>query len=480
MKSIIKCLCVNTFLSSILLFASVMLYAQEQNKYISYWQGIIKNGGQELTINLKVFKEKEGKLNAVMESVEQGTGDLPTSDFYLGTDSLRFKVPLVNGIYSGKIVSDSNIIRGFWKQGPFTVELNFKKVDEIEKPKRPQLPQKPYPYNEEEVSFQNKQANITLAGSFTFPKSGSSFPAVVLISGSGPQDRDETIFNHKPFLVIADYLTRNGIAVLRFDDRGVGKSQGNYSAATTAELAQDALSAVEYLKSRKEVNPKKIGLIGHSEGGLIASMIASSSNDISFIVLLASPGLPGKDILLMQQKLIAQAQGVDEKTIEENFRINEKMYDIVLSEPDSDKAVEKLNKVLNDYVNTLPSEKKGMVQFSEEGRKQMIKVIMSPWFRFFLKYDPRPALESIFVPVLALNGSKDLQVSAKANLTEIEKALTSGGNKHFEVKELPGLNHLFQNCDTGSPTEYAKIEETFSPAALKIIGDWILKVTNNK
>ncbi len=451
--------------------------AEEEKNFISYWQGNLTDMPTKLTVNLKIFKEKDGTLNALLDSPDQGVYDLKTADFVMNDDSMKFNVPAVTGSYSGKVVKDSSLIEGIWKQGAFESELNLHQVDKIEKLKRPQRPEKPYPYNDEDVSFENKEAGITLAGSFTFPKTGGPFPAVVLITGSGAQDRDETIFNHKPFLVISDYLTRNGIAVLRFDDRGVGKSKGNFAAATTVDFAQDAISAVEYLKTRKEVNPKEIGIIGHSEGGIIAPMAASNSSDVAFIVLLAGPGLPGKDILLMQQELIYKAEGMDEKTIEENHKLNEKLYNVIDNEPDSAKAVKKLEAAFDEYVNSLPEEERNKPQYTEEGRDQVIKTLINPWFRFFLKYDPRPVLESITIPVLALDGSNDLQVPPKEDLAEISKALKAAGNKNFEVKELPGLNHLFQDSKTGSPSEYGKIEETFSPDALKIIGDWILEVT---
>jgi pimeloyl-ACP methyl ester carboxylesterase len=283
--------------------------------------------------------------------------------------------------------------------------------------------------------------------------------------------------NHKPFLVISDYLTRNGIAVLRFDDRGIGKSKGNFTTATSEDFATDALAAVEYLKTRKEVDSKKIGVAGHSEGGIIAPMCAVNSNDVHFIVMIAGTGVTGKEIILLQAKLISQASGVSEEKINKDNNISEKAYNIVLNETDNDKAEKQLNALYDEIYPTLSDEEKKEADSQKPMMAQQIKQILSPWFRFFLKYDPRPTLENVTVPVLAINGGKDVQVDPKQNLPEIEKALKAGGNKNFKIVELPGLNHLFQKCKTCTPTEYGELEETFSVDALKIMKDWILKVT---
>ncbi|MDR7128029.1 alpha-beta hydrolase superfamily lysophospholipase [Algoriphagus sp. 4150] len=341
---------------------------------------------------------------------------------------------------------------------------------------RPQEPSKPYPYYTEEVTFENIQAHVTLAGTLTLPSAAGNYPAVILISGSGAQNRDEEISGHKPFLIIADHLTKHGIAVLRYDDRGVAKSTGNFKAATTADFASDVASAVEFLKTRVEIDRDKIGLIGHSEGGLIAPMVASNSKDVSFIVLLAGPGIEIMKVLLMQQESISRADGISESDIKEFILpVHKKAYRMISMSTDGRILKTDLARLIEETYDSTPTN----LISSNMTREQVVSTQSdkwsSEWFRNFLKYDPASILEKVTCPVLALNGEKDLVVTAKENLSGISNALTKGGNTNMTVKELPNLNHLFQNCETGSPAEYAKIEETFSPIALKEMADWILK-----
>ncbi|MCX6175160.1 MAG: alpha/beta hydrolase [Ignavibacteriales bacterium] len=462
--------------------ANNFLFAQEnqkkeEKKFTSLWEGKLKFGAVALRIVIKTFKNDDGSNGAFMDSPDQSVNNIPVENVLFTEDSLKFESKTIGAKYIGAAVKDSMIIRGNFTQRGMTLPLELKKIDKLVEIKRPQNPQKPYPYNDEEVTFENKSANITLAGSFTYPKGNGKFHAVVLVTGSGPQDRDESLMNHKPFLVISDYLTRNGIAVLRFDDRGIGKSKGNFAIATSEDFATDALAAVEYLKTRKEVDPKKIGIAGHSEGGLIAPMCAVNSSDVHFIVMIAGPGVSGREILLLQAKLINQASGESEEKIIKGNQLSEKIYDIVLNESDNDKAEKKIRALYDEIYPTLTDAEKKEEDTQKPMMDQQIKQILSPWFRFFLKYDPRPTLENVTVPVLAINGGKDFQVDPKQNLPEIEKALKAGGNKNFKIVEMPGLNHLFQKCKTCTITEYGELEETFSEDALKIMKDWILLVT---
>jgi fermentation-respiration switch protein FrsA (DUF1100 family) len=296
---------------------------------------------------------------------------------------------------------------------------------------------------------------------------------VVLISGSGPQNRDEELLGHKPFLVLADHLTKNGVAVLRYDDRGVGRSKGNFGKATSADFASDVNAAVQYLKSRKEIDGKKIGLIGHSEGGMIAPMVAAGSKDIGYIVLLAGTGVPGKDIIILQQQLIAKAEGVaSEKDLAETAAFTEEIAKIVTSGKDEKTVSAEFIDFLKSTWQKLPDSAK-QIYGTEAVFLMQSAQMNTPWMRYFLSYDPATALEKIRIPVLALNGSKDLQVWPAQNLPAIEKALKKAGNKKYTVKELPGLNHLFQECTTGAPSEYEKIEMTMSTQVLDIVTTWI-------
>jgi fermentation-respiration switch protein FrsA (DUF1100 family) len=439
------------------------------------WLGKLKVPSMELRIVFSI-ELKDGKLAALLDSPDQGVKGIPVSDIIVKDDSISLIVGSIGGRFEGKYFEDSTKLIGVWKQGGGSFPLEMSKVENIEEPKHAQEPKPPYPYNSEDITFENKSAGIKLAGTFTFPKEGNNFPAVVLITGSGPEDRNETVFGHKPFLIISDYLTKNGIAVLRFDDRGVGGSTGDFSKATSLDFASDAEAAVDYLKTRKEINKKEIGLIGHSEGGLIAPMVASKDKDIAFIVMLAGPGLPGNKLLLLQSELIMKSEGEKPEKIESTNNLNKKIYSLVDTTTDTTIIHQRLTELLEKYYDSLSEESKKEIPDLKMFIEQQFKTLTSPWFRFFLNYDPRPALEKVKCPVLALNGGNDLQVPAKQDLSEIEKALKEGGNKNYKIVELPGLNHLFQTSNTGKISEYAKIEETFSPKALEIMGDWIKKV----
>jgi pimeloyl-ACP methyl ester carboxylesterase len=455
-----------------------LVFAQEQpglEQIIGIWQGTLKVPGTELKVDFKISKAEDGSLKATMDSPDQGAYDIPTSKVIFQNDSLKIDASSIGGMYLGKFDKDSLTIAGQWQQNGMTFPLNLKQIKEEPRVNRPQEPKKPYPYIEEEVSYQNKQAGITLAGTLTLPDSVGKFPAVILITGSGAQDRNETIFGHRPFLVLADYLTRRGIAVLRVDDRGVGGSTGDFSTATTKDFASDVLAGIAYLKTRKEIDSKKIGLIGHSEGGMIAPMVAAQSKDVAFIVLMAGTGLTGEEILYMQAALIAKADGASDSAIAQNRLTQEKIFTVLKQEKNDSVAVRKLRKIMTDELDHMSEQQKQELGPPENYINAQIKQLMSPWFRFFLTYNPKPTLMKVKCPVLAIGGELDLQVPAKENLTAIEQALKAGGNNHVTIKILPKLNHLFQTATTGSPSEYGKIEETISPVALKYIGDWILE-----
>ena len=461
-----------------LLFSTIALpYSNEAIEGI--WQGTLKAGAIELRIVFKLSQGPEGILSATMDSPDQGAKDIPVDEVIFENGNLRLEIKVAMGVFEGKLRDDNLSIEGEWKQSGQSFPLVLERVDEVVELLRPQEPKKPYPYQEEEVVYENKKAAIKLAGTLTIPGQEGPFPAVLLISGSGPQDRDETLLGHRPFLVLADYLTHRGIAVLRVDDRGIGESTGDFAQATSEDFASDVLAGLEYLKSREEINPKQIGLIGHSEGGIIAPMVAVQSSDVAFIILMAGTGLTGEDILYLQTELIARAEGVSDEVIAKNLSLQEQMFTIVKEEKDSISAEKRLRTILEDAISELELSEKER-QTAEAKAEAQIKSILSPWFRYFLTYDPSPTLTKVKCPVLAINGEKDLQVPPKENLAAIEEALKAGGNNSYTIKELSGLNHLFQTAETGSLSEYAKIEETISPTALKIMSDWILEQTEDK
>ena len=343
--------------------------------------------------------------------------------------------------------------------------------------KKRQEPTPPYPYYSESVTFQNSGAGISLSGTLTLPAKKGRFPAVVLITGSGAQDRNETIFGHKPFLIIADYLTRHGFAVLRYDDRGTNKSTGRFATATSLDFATDAESAIAYLQSRKDINPDKIGLAGHSEGGLVAAIAASQSRGIQFVISLAGPGAISYEVISLQMELIARAGGVDKAGIAFIHKINSDALEILKNSPDTAVLRRNLTAYMQPKAKNYPRQMLPPGQTAEQFFKDQIHFMCGPWYQFLYNADPAKYFQKVTCPVLALNGSKDLQVDAQQNLPAISKALKEGGNLNVTVKELPNLNHLFQESKSGHPSEYAGIEETFSPKALAIMSDWLANQT---
>lgn len=464
---------------SAFLFLMFSLLPAQDSRISGVWQGSLKVQGFELRIVFHLAKSEKGDWTATMDSPDQGATGIHVDSVKFSNEIVRLTVLRVLGVYNGKLEPGDSTIKGNWSQSGATFPLDLKRATAPIEVKRPQEPHPPYPYMEEEVTFPNKKAGIRLAGTLTLPKQGGPFAAVVMISGSGPQDRDENIFNHKPFKVIADDLTRNGIAVLRYDDRGKAGSSGDFSTATTIDFASDALAAIKYLKSRKDIDHAKIGLIGHSEGGLIAPMVAEESHDVGFIVLLAGPSLMGKDIILLQDSLISLANGIPIETIKKNREMASTMYSIVESESDTGVMRQKLTSFLRSAVKE-SEDGSASDKAREEGIARTVQQLSSPWFRFFLFYDPVPALMKVDCPVLALNGTKDLQVPFRVNLEGIERAVKEGGNSRVTIRELPGLNHLFQRAETGAPSEYVKIEETFAPEALTEIREWIRSVVKMK
>ena len=452
-----------------------MTFAQnhiDKGSVTGSWLGKINTGATELRIIFNLSVAENDSLVATIDSPDQGVKNVQLGPVTFTGETLNISAGALLAEYNGTIKNDT-LIEGTWKQSGATFPLDLVKLKTVFTINRPQEPKPPFPYKSEDVTFNNDKFNIKLAGTLTIPDGAGPFPAAILITGSGPQNRNEEIFGHKPFLVIADYLTRNGIAVLRYDDRGVGKSQGSSAVANTPDLATDAEAALNYLKKNPVINPRSIGLIGHSEGGLIAPIIAASDPSVAFIVSLAGPGVTGEQIILRQSEDISRLSGVPEATIKENTEINKQLYAVLKKEKDNQKAE---LQIIDLYRNIL--EKKKTPEAEKEKDLNQLKATFGAasytWFRYFIITDPATFWKKVKCPVLALNGEKDLQVSADENLPAIEKALKSGGNKSVKTIKLPGLNHLFQHCKTGLPAEYPAIEETFSPEVLKIMADWIL------
>jgi uncharacterized protein len=434
------------------------------------WDGVLTAGAVQLHLILHV-RTARGGTAAWMDSVDQLAYTLDVQSLRRDGDQVSFEQPGLRAAFKGALSADGNSIVGEYTQAGRTLPLTWARRAPGAQPaglRRPQTPKKPYPYREEDVAFDDTAAHVRLAGTLTWPEGAGPFPAVVLVAGSGPNTRDEPLLGHRVFLVLADYLTRHGIAVLRYDKRGTGSSTGDYAKATTRDFADDAEAATAWLRSRPEVDPNRVGLIGHSEGGLIVPMVAAGDPKVAFIVLMAGPGVDGMDILMEQGRLIAKAMGASDAVVAESTALRRQMFDIASAEKDPAVATAKTKVLLAAYAkaHNLP----------EGSLDAQAGAVDSDWFRFFFAYDPAPTLAKVRCPVLALIGSKDLQVPADQNLPPIRAALAD--NPGAEIDELPDLNHLFQTAKTGSPGEYAQIEETIAPSALDKITGWILRHVN--
>lgn len=441
------------------------------------WEGKLKVQGTELRLIFNLI-ETDGVYEGTMDSPDQNAFGIPLSDVLVMNDSVTLHLKAAGISYRGKVNGES--CSGMFKQGVFEVELSLKKTtSEVKKQNRPQEPKPPFDYLVEEVTFYNEAAKINLAGTLTIPRGEGPFPAAVLISGSGAQDRNEEIYGHKPFFVIADYFAHKGIAVLRFDDRGTAKSEGDHRGATSADFATDVSAAVEYLKGRSEIDVSKIGLVGHSEGGVIAPIVHTMRTDISFMVLMAGTGVRGDILLLEQQRLIGTANGMTEAQLNASAKVNRELFDIFVNSNVSLEETLKLLRVyLEDSLNDNPTLREASAADQEAYITAIIQPLNSLWMSYFLKYDPSEALKKTTCAVFAINGTKDLQVPAEMNLNAIESALKQAENSHYEIRAFDSLNHLFQECETGAPSEYGKIEQTIAPVVLDAMSEWILKTVN--
>ena len=458
-----------------------MAAAQPGETIEGTWLGTLMLPSAELRIVFHVTPAEDGSLTATLDSPDQGATGIPVDAVTVAGDSVLFSVKAIGGLYEGILGEGGETLEGQWKQGGATLPLALERVEAVPEVVRPQEPERPYPYDDEEVFFDNPDAEgVRLAGTLTLPRSEGPHPAVILISGSGSQDRDESLMGHRPFLVLADHLTRQGIAVLRFDDRGTAASTGDFSTATTEDFASDVEAGVAFLRTRADIDPGRTGLVGHSEGGLVAPMVAVANPEaVAFLVLMAGPGLTGEEILYLQSGLIARASGASKEVIAQRRAQQEQLFAVLKEESDRKVAEERLRALVQASIDGMTEEERAALTSSELDEAavidQQIRPYLSPWFRYFLMYNPIPTLTEVQVPVLAINGEKDLQVPPKENLAAIEAALKRGGNEDVTTVELSGLNHLFQTAQTGSPAEYAQIEETMAPVALNTISDWILE-----
>lgn len=461
---------------------------QEAASLAGNWYGAIEVPGGKLRVAFRISSEG-GALKAVMDSLDQGAKDIPVSKVELKDGRAIIEVAVIGGVFEGRLGAKGDSLDGEWRQSGQRLRLKLQRVKDVPSAHRPQTPKGPFPYEAREVAFHHSpgvpgsaasgegtKEQVTLKGTLTLPRSASKsrWPAAILISGSGPQDRDETLMEHKPFAVIADSLTRAGVAVLRFDDRGVGASTGRpFPWATSADNAEDVRAAVQFLRGCPEVDANRIGLIGHSEGGLIGPMVAAEDSRIAFVVLLAGPGVAGSEILKLQTSLILRANGAPEATIQRVREQQEAIFPILTGPGSMERRSAEALTALRKLFDALPEAERAAVKDPETQIKNSLAGLTHPWMDYFLRYDPKPALRKLRCPVLVVNGSKDLQVDTQQNVPAITAAVLEGGNSQLSVEVLPGLNHLFQSCKTGSPAEYASIEETHAKALLKLLSRWV-------
>ncbi|KXI30977.1 alpha/beta hydrolase [Paraglaciecola hydrolytica] len=434
------------------------------NELNGHWRGEIM--GHPLIV--RISTDELGTV-AMLDSPDEGVRGLLISALAFHERSVSFEIPKAMVKFDGILALDNDQFAGTWvQQGQPIRYITFIKQSDVSvqnEPNRPQHPKGKQPYLSESVSFMSGQTkDIKIVGTLTLPAGNGPFPAAVLISGSGPQDRDETFMGHKPFAVIADYLTRHGIAVLRYDDRGVAESQGDFYAASSLDFANDANAAFNYLSSRVEIDVQSIGMIGHSEGGLIAPLASNTNEDLAFMILLAGPGIKTLDLMLAQQDAMARLQDVSEEKLQRMLRISRSIMQSVITSHTEDAAKKSVSEILSP-------ENLNILDLPESQKSAMVNSYTSPWYRYFMSYDPAEHFTAQNLPILALYGELDVQVTAKENYTGLSDILKD--HTDATIKLLPKLNHLFQQAKTGSMSEYRQIEQTFSPEVLKLISAWI-------
>lgn len=440
----------------LLFFAVLQCNAQIEG----YWSGKLNLGPTELELGFDI-KAVENGFSATLDVPAQGANDLPVDETTFHDNRLEMTMSAMGASYSGTLKGEA--IEGEFTQHGMAFPLNLARGEKEAPKARPQDPQPPFNYRAEEVTFTNKKEGNTLAGTLTIPAGDGPFPALVLVSGSGQQNRDEELMNHRPFWVIADYLSRRGVAVLRYDDRGMGGSTGEVLNATSLDFSYDAEAAFDFLRNRKEINASQVGILGHSEGGIINFMVAARRPEVAFLVSLAGPAVNGVEVLKEQQAAILRAQGMSEEMVQFSGNANAQMFDIIEASSSREEADSLLRQLLKGW------------GYNEELTEQTVGQMASPWMYYFLKYDPTEAIVKTNCPALLLNGSKDLQVLASQNLPAYERIIAEHGKTNLTLRELPDLNHLFQHCETGSPNEYFTIEETISPEVLERIVEFVKK-----
>ncbi len=442
---------------------------------IGHWSGGLEQGGVVvLRLGIEVARSASGAVTATLSSPDQGTTDIPITTIAVRSDSVRLEVASLGGVFRGELNPERTVMTGVWTQGATSLDMALTRTTGAVSFARPQDPVPPFPYRGYDVAYLNRADGTRLAGTLTLPEGDGPFPAVLLLSGSGPQDRNGMLMGHRPFLVLSDHLTRRGVAVLRMDDRGVGGSSGDFMNATLPDRVADAEAGVAFLRTHPDVDSLRVGLVGYSEGGWVAQELAAHSEAVGFVVMLAAPAVSPLELLMAQAR--GMLQGTGEPLVEEQLALTRRTFELIHAEPDDDRARAAVRSARREWRETLPSDaaatfraRAGSETYQAE-MEQTLRIQMTPWFRGLLAHEP-VSLESVWVPVLALFGERDLQVPPAQSAPRMRQAWE--GHPDATVHVLPELNHFFQHARTGLPSEYAQIEETFAPQALEMIGTWI-------
>lgn len=468
----------------VILFLCIASFATAQTP-IKKWSGLINGGGQRIEIILNLQQDSTNTLKSFWDIPIQKTKGLPSTKTEWDGDLLTIEIKQLGVTFTGRVTPDGQKMEGAWGQAGSRFPLILEPYVEgkiwpvIVKPQTPKVP---FPYVSEDFVYQGVKTKLKYGATLTYPKDTLRHPLLILISGSGAQDRDETLFDHKPFAVIADYFTKNGFAVMRVDDRSIGKSNGIYAASTSADFALDVEEHLNYAKKLPQIDSTKMGLVGHSEGGLIAPMVAARNASVSFIVLMAAPGVDITELMASQNELVLKSVGISKEAIQAYLPLYRQLMLEIKAAPTKYEAIEKATIVVqNWYANTDKALVKLTTNLSSESQIKtfvlpFVDALSSKWSKYFVSYRPAPVLEKVAVPVLAMNGANDIQVPAEMNLNGIKEALKAGKNKNFTIRGFAGMNHLFQKCKICNVGEYGHLETTIEPEVLDFMKEWLEKL----
>ena len=471
------------FKLSLLLFVSSFIsYSQVP---VLNWSGILNAGGQKIELRLHLIQSEDKSYTSNWDVPAQKAKGILSSKTEIQNNQLTIDIKMIGASYTGTFNATKDKIEGTWGQSGMSFPLTMEPLKDGQDPviaNKPQTPRTPFSYASEDILYKGVQTQLNYGATLTYPNDHVKHPLVILITGSGRQDRDETIFDHKPFAVIADYLTKKGFAVLRVDDRGAGKSTGNFSTSTTADFALDVEEHINYAKTLAMIDTTKIGLLGHSEGGLIAPMVAARNKSVAFIVLMAGPGIEIAELMALQNEMVLKSAGISQQAIDAYIPLYKNLMKTIISFDNKEAAIAKAKNITKAWFE---SSDKNLVKLTtnisteadiDKFATMMTETLSTNWWKFFAAYNPQPTLQKVKCPVLAMNGSADIQVPAAESIKGIEAAFKKGGNKHFVTKQFEGLNHLFQKCTKCTVQEYGELETTIEPEVLETIGNWLVTV----